>query len=141
MAAIRGLADTGAMLALLDAGDKWHERCRAEFAKLRKPLGTTAAVLAEIFHLVRRSRAEAETIWRLVRSDAVAVLPIVDDDMPSIEALMTKYADRPMDFADATLVHLAEQLSTDVVFTIDHNDFETYRVHGRPFRIAPSRVA
>ena len=53
---------------------------------------------------------------------------------------MTKYPDRPMDFADATLVHVAERLSTNVVFTIDHNDFETYRVHGRPFQIAPSRT-
>ena len=43
-------------------------------------------------------------------------------------------------FADATLVHVAERLSTNVVFTIDHNDFETYRVHGRPFQIAPSRT-
>ena len=136
---IEGLADTGAMLALLDRGDKWHERCRAEFSGLRKPLATTAAVVTEIFHLARRSRVEMAAIWRLVRSDAITVLPIVDDDTASIEALMRKYADRPMDFADATLVHVAEQLSTDVVFTIDHNDFETFRVHGRPFQIFPSR--
>ena len=136
---IEGLADTGAMLALLDKGDKWHERCGAEFEGLRKPLATTAAVLTEIFHLARRMPVQMEAIWRLIRSDAITVLPIVDDDTASIEALMRKYADRPMDFADATLVHVAERESTDIVFTIDHNDFETFRVHGRPFKIFPSR--
>ncbi len=138
---IEGLADTGALLALLDRGDKWHERCSAEFSRLRKPLGTTAAVLTEIFHLAWRSRVEVDAIWRLARSEAIAVLPIVDEDMSSIEALMARYADRPMDFADATLVHVAEQVSTNIVFTIDHNDFETFRVHNRPFRIFPSRYA
>ena len=138
--AVKTIADTGAMLALLDADDKWHRQCSAAFEALHKPVGTTAAVLAELFHLARRSRAEASTIWQLVRSDAVHVLPMVDEDMPSLDALMTKYADRPMDFADATLVHLAERESTNVIFTIDHNDFETYRVHGRPFQIAPPRT-
>ena len=138
---VSGVADTGAMLALLDADDRWHPQCVAAFSKLRVPLGTTSAVLTELFYLAGRTRTEVEAVWRLVRSDAIAVLPIVDKDMPSIESLMTKYADRPMDFADATLVHVAERLSTNVVFTIDHNDFETYRVHGRPFQISPSRVA
>ena len=128
------------MLALLDVDDKWHEQCRAAFSKLRKPLGTTAAVLAELFHLARRSRTEMEAIWRLAQSDAITVLPIADVNLPPLNALMAKYEDRPMDFADATLVHVAEQFSTNVVFTIDHNDFETYRVHGRPFQIAPLRM-
>ena len=50
---------------------------------------------------------------------------------------MEKYADRPMDFADATLVVLAEDLDTDLVFTVD-NDFNVYRIRGRKrFRVAP----
>ena len=70
----------------------------------------------------------------------VTVLAIDDADLPALDELMRQYADRPMDFADATLVHLArrEQLST--VFTIDHDDFETYRIEGRRrFRIVPGR--
>ncbi len=138
---VRGLADTGAMLALLDVDDKWHEQCSAAYAELQKPLGTTAAVLAELFHLARRRRTEMEAIWSLVRSEAITVLPIADADLPPLDALMAKYADRPMDFADATLVHVAERESTDLVFTIDHNDFETYRVQTRSFRITPSRTS
>ena len=53
---------------------------------------------------------------------------------------MRKYHDRPMDYADATLVHLAQRESLSTVVTIDHDDFETFRVSGRKrLRILPSR--
>lgn len=43
-----------------------------------------------------------------------------------------------MDFADATLVVLAEELGTDLVFTTDRRDFGVYRIAGRgQFRIQP----
>ena len=41
---------------------------------------------------------------------------------------MERYADHPMDLADASLVTAAEALSTRRIFTIDRNDFSTYRV-------------
>jgi predicted nucleic acid-binding protein len=45
-----------------------------------------------------------------------------------------------MDLADATLVHLARRESVSTVFTIDHDDFETYRISGRKkFTIVPER--
>ena len=81
-----------------------------------------------------------ELAWAFVRSGAVTVLPISDRDLPDLEALMRKYRDCPMDFADATLVHLAQRESLPTVFTIDHDDFETYRIGGRKrFRILPAR--
>ena len=134
----KALADTGALLALLDRRDRWHERCAFAFAELRLPLLTTAAVLAELFHLVRRSRMETSTVWNFLQSGAVTVAPIADRDMAALEALMKKYSDRPMDFADATLVHLARRESLTTIFTIDLADFSTYRVDGRKrFRIVP----
>ena len=136
----RGLIDTGAILALLDADDKWHARCVAAFPSLRLPLATTAAVLAELFHLVGDKPRDVKAAWRFLRSGAVTMLPVVDSDLPSLERLMKRYADRPMDFADATLVHLAAKESLTTIFTIDHNDFETYRIAGRKkFRILPAR--
>jgi predicted nucleic acid-binding protein len=45
-----------------------------------------------------------------------------------------------MDLADATLVHLARRESLSTVFTVDHDDFETYRIGGRKkFSIVPER--
>jgi predicted nucleic acid-binding protein len=55
---------------------------------------------------------------------------------------MTRYRDRPMDFADAMLVHLAHQRRISRVFTVDHDDFETYRLPGKKrFHIVPGRIA
>ena len=60
--------------------------------------------------------------------------------MSALERLMKKYWDHPMDFADATLVHLAKREQLYTILTIDHNDFETYRIAGkRKFRVVPSR--
>ena len=135
----KGLIDTGAILALIDRNDRWHERTVAAFERMRLPLATSAAVLAELFHLVS-GRREAEAAWRFLRSGAVTVLPIADANLADLEALMNRYHDRPMDFADATLVHLAERESLSSILTVDHDDFETYRIRGRArFRVAPTR--
>jgi predicted nucleic acid-binding protein len=134
-----GLIDTGAILAFLDRDDRWHERCVDTHSRLALPLATSAAVLAEVFHLLTRSTAPSAA-WGFLRSGAVTVLPITDVDLPQLEALMVRYQDRPMDFADATLVHLARRENLTTIFTVDHDDFETYRIDGtRRFRIVPSR--
>ncbi len=136
----RGLIDTGALLALLDKSDHWHKRCFQTFSNLPLPLGTSAAVLAELFHLLDPNAGELDVAWRFLHSGAVTVLGIDDSDLAALEALMKKYHDRPMDFADATLVHLARRESLVTVFTVDHADFETYRISGRRrFRIVPER--
>jgi uncharacterized protein len=71
---------------------------------------------------------------------ALTLSSIADTDLPSLNALMEKYRVRPMDLADATLVHVAERHSVSLILTIDHNDFETYRIRGnRRFRIVPAR--
>ncbi len=136
-----GLADTGGLLALLNPRDRWHHRCVEGFESLRLPLATTAAVLAELFHLVGDHPLDLQAAWRLVRSEALTLLPITDADLPALQELMDRYADRPMDLADATLVHLAARESLTTVFTVDHADFETYRIPGgRTFRIVPLRA-
>ena len=136
----KGLIDTGAIIALVDRRDRWHQACRAAFVGLQLPLATSAAVHAELFHLVGSNPREVFAAWAFVRSGAVTVLPIDDDDMAPLHALMTRYADRPMDFADATLVHLAEREALSTVLTVDHSDFETYRIGRRGrFRVVPGR--
>ncbi len=133
------LIDTGAMLALLDRTDRWHRLCVEAFNQLRLPLMTSEAVLTELFHLVGESRHEMEAAWRLIRSGAITLAAIEDSELPQIQTLMSRYADRPMDFADATLVYLAKREVLTTVFTVDHADFETYRIEGRRrFRILPT---
>jgi uncharacterized protein len=133
------LIDAGAILALLDRTDRWHRICVDAFAQLRLPLLTSEAVLTELFHLVGDIRQEMEAAWRLVRSGAIVLAAIEDSELPDIRALMARYGDRPMDFADATLVYLAKREALATVFTVDHADFETYRIDGRRrFRVLPA---
>ena len=133
------LIDTGAILALLDRSDRWHRTCVEAFEQLRLPLLTSEAVLTELFHLVGDSRHEMESAWRLLRSGAIVMGAIDDSELPALHTLMSRYADRPMDFADATLVYLAKRELLATIFTVDHADFETYRIDGRRrFRVLPA---
>jgi len=133
-----GLIDTGAILALVDRNDQWHELCVETYNRNRLPWLTTEAVLTETFYLVRRNLRDDRAVWVLLRSGAVRMSSISDEELPQIQALMAQYADRPMDFADATLVHVAARERLSAILTIDHADFETYRLPGRKkFTVLP----
>jgi len=134
------LIDTGVILALVDRNDGWHEACVQAYNNSRLPLLTTEAVLAEVFHLARRKVPDARGVWQLLRSGAIQMSEIAHGELSQIQTLMQDYADRPMDFADATLVHLAARERLGTILTIDHDDFETYRLPGRKkFTILPRR--
>jgi predicted nucleic acid-binding protein len=133
------LVDTGAILAILNRKDPWHELCMETIGQLPYPLLTSEAVLTELFHLVGRFRSDAESAWKFIRSGALTVATIADDELPRLHELMSRYSDHPMDFADATLVYLAERESISTIFTVDHSDFTTYRIAGRRrFRVLPT---
>ena len=133
------LVDTGAILALVDQTDRWHAICSEQFQRLSLPLLTSEAVLTELFHLARRDRGGNEAVWTFIRSGAVRLAEIQDSELQHLHVLMSRYGDRPMDFADATLVYLAKREALSTIFTVDHADFETYRIDGRRrFRVLPT---
>ncbi len=140
--AASALVDTGAILAFLDRDDEWHQACMEAFRSVSFPLLTTEAVMTEVFHLAIRDFGRVEPAWELFNSASVGVAPLADADLPEIRALMSQYDDHPMDFTDATLVHVANRESISLILTIDHNDFETYRLAGnKKFTIRPNRSA
>lgn len=138
--AVSALLDTGVVLALVDRNDRWHEPCVEVYNKIPLPMLTTEAVLAEVFHLTYRNLRDVRGIWTLLRSGAIRMASIEHEELSQIRTLMDQYADHPMDFADATLVHLAARESISLILTVDHDDFETYRIGGRKkFTILPQR--
>lgn len=140
--AASALIDTGVVLALLDRSDKWHKSCVEAYTRIQLPLLTSEAVLAEVFHLTYRNLRDLRGVWTLLRSGAVCMASIENDELPQIQSLMNDYADPPMDFADATLVHLAARESLSLILTVNHDNFETYRIGGRKkFSILPGRDA
>jgi len=121
----RWLLDTGPLVALLSKNDAAHERCADVFASFRGHLLTTEAVLTEAMHLVGRRGAGA-CLEFFLRAGAL----IVPADLRRLQRchdLVARYADVPMDFADATLVALAEEVSVGQIFTLDRRGFNTYR--------------
>ena len=135
---VSALIDTGAILAILDRKDHWHQKCTDAFRQMRLPLLTSQAVLTELFHLTGDDRNEMEAAWKFLRSGAVVIGSIDNSEMPALHNLMSKYWDRPMDFADATLVCLAKRESLSTILTVDNSDFSTYRIEGkRKFRVLP----
>ena len=135
-----GLIDTGAILAIVEVDDAYHADCLESLLSVKMPLLTTEAVITEVLHLVHRRNIVGA--WSFLRSGAVTIHPMNDLDLPALHGLMSQYKDRPMDFADATLVHLAARESISLILTVDHDDFETYRIGGRKrFTILPQRTA
>ena len=134
------LVDTGFFVALFDQSDQWHEVCITIFETTRVPLLTSEAVLTELFYLLGDHPRRLAAAWKFACSGALTLGAITSADVAALRDLTTQYHDRPMDFADATLVHLAHRESLSTILTIDHDDFETYRIGGRKrFTILPQR--
>jgi predicted nucleic acid-binding protein len=129
------------LLAVANVKDRWHQACLDVLPALRFPLVATTAVLTETFYFASKQHGLTQRVWKFVRESGITLAPITDTDLPALETLMARYADRPMDFADATLVHVAERESLRTILTIDHADFETYRIgRNAKFRILPERI-
>lgn len=132
------LVDTGPLVALFDPSDQDHEPCERVLAGLEESrLLTTIAVITEATYLLGFSIKAQCSLLSFICANALEIEPLGPSDLERAAVLMTKYADLPMDFADATLVVLAERLGTTRIFTLDRRDFGTYRVKRRAFRLVP----
>jgi predicted nucleic acid-binding protein len=124
------LVDAGPLIALVDADDHYHLACAASFAGVREALGTVWPAVTEAVFQVGDIRGGPAAIWKLIERGAVRLLPLGEEDVPRIRELMEKYADLPMDLADAALVRVAERDGLRTVFTVDRRDFTVYRLKG-----------
>jgi predicted nucleic acid-binding protein len=122
------LLDTGPTVALFDPKDALHPRCRAVLKTMREPLITTVPVLTEAFHMLSPSSRGADRLRDFIARGGATVWFFDAPALARAFELMERYADHPMDLADASLIVAAESLSITRVFTIDREDFATYRV-------------
>jgi len=125
------LLDTGALVALLDQSEKNHKPCVDFFKSFVGEIFTTEPVLTETLYLLGTSiKAEKACIDFILKGGAMLV-PQSPASLSRCIALMDKYQDIPMDFADATLVAFAEESGIYEIFTLDLRGFHTYRIHGK----------
>lgn len=131
------LLDTAPLVAILDEADQWHQRSAELWSELADRCLTTEAVVTEASHLIGRAGRASLPLELLL----AARIPIVILERPGHEhavSLMQRYDSLPMDYADATLVVVAEALGIGTVFSMDRKGFRTYRRGNRAaFTIVP----
>lgn len=131
------LADSGPLGALFNRRDKFHslsfEFFRAHGVGLR--CHTTWAVITEVMYFLDFSAtAQGDFLEWLHEGHARSLMRIATiepSDLPSLATMVRKYADRPMDLADASLVWLANKTGITDIITVDRTDFAIYRTSKR----------
>jgi uncharacterized protein len=125
------ILDTGPFIALLDRSERSHAACTTFFEGVKGRFITTEPVLIEVVYLLGPSFAMQKPALELILRGGAEVVSQTRQSLQRVLRLMDKYRDVPMDFADATLVVLAEERRTKEVFTLDRRGFTTYRIHSR----------
>lgn len=131
------LVDTGPLVAYLDRTDPYHEITARVLDDHRGALASTGAVITEAMHFVTASPEGAFALSQLVERSGMRIYDLCQPaELREAVRLMGQYRDAPMDFADATLVLLAEALDVHEIVTLDRRGFASYRTRpGRGFRL------
>jgi predicted nucleic acid-binding protein len=124
---VKGIADTGFLVAFANRMDQHHDWAVAIAEEVTEPLLTCEAVLAEAaFHL-----RSSETVLGLVRAGLVRPAFDCREHLDELETLAKRYADREPDLADLCLIRMSELHPKHPVVTVDREDFRVYRRNRR----------
>lgn len=131
------IIDTGPLVLLVtEKHDGRFDKCREMFEAMRGRLVTTYPCLTEAMHLLGNWHNQAG-LWEWISDGSVVPYDLTASNLDRMAVLMQKYKNVPMDFADASLVALAESIDSGQIFTLD-GDFEVYRFQDKmSFEIIP----
>ncbi len=122
------LIDTGPIVAYIDSTDPWHASVVPVLENFRGKLLTTAAVVVECMHLTASVREGPEALLEFIARAGIEIFECTRfDQLRDTVSLMARYHNIPMDFADATLVLLAEATGFHEICTLDGRGFATFR--------------
>jgi predicted nucleic acid-binding protein len=120
------LLDSSVLVAWLDRRDRWHHECAALRLSLKPPMMTCEAVIAESCYLLRGIHGAAEDILANVANGTFKIPFQLSERAHEVQQILRKYRDTAADFADACLIHMADQLNSGDILTLD-SDFKHYR--------------
>ncbi len=125
------LTDTGPLVALIDARDRYHALIVASLSAVAWPLVTTEACLTEALYLLNAAAGWSgqKALWQFVEDGGLRVLETPQNGPLRARAYMEQFRDQPCDYADATLLVTAEEMGLRRVFTIDRHVY-AYRLPG-----------
>jgi predicted nucleic acid-binding protein len=125
----KNVIDAGVIVAFFDRSDADYDWAINVF-ELHRPFSTCEAVISEACARVEYAGGSQSLVAKLVADGILTIEFSAQANIVRVLRLMEKYADRPMDFADACLVTMTEEFSDPMLFTLD-DDFRFYRRHGR----------
>ena len=128
------ILDSGPLVAVLSARDSLHGWATKLFASLPIPCVTCESVLSETFFRIKKDEKATAALSEMIDGGAFRIMPVV-----SLGAIARYVVRHRIDFADACLVALSEQIPTAAVITTDRRDFVVLRRFGKepiPF-VAP----
>jgi uncharacterized protein len=137
-AVVKGIADTGFLVAFANANDRHHKWAAQIATGVTEPLLTCEAVIAETaFHLESAAVALA-----MINEGLVALAFDCRAHLVQLARVADRFADQRPDLADLCLVRMSELFPKHSVITIDRNDFQVYRRNKReaiPLLCPPER--
>ena len=124
------LIDAGPLIALFDRDDKYHTSIVEFIKNTNYRFISTTAVLTETMYMLDFNTVVQLNFLEWIMKEGVIIHEIKQSNIKRIIDLTRKYSDRPMDFADATLVIAAEERGIRQIISID-SDFDIYRLYNK----------
>ena len=124
------LIDTGPLVALLVADDLRHDWAVEQSKHAPSTVFTCEAVISEALFLLKRGRFDGDDVFALIESSFLSIDFDFRSEYAHVRELIHRCQDRPMSFADACLVRMAELRPEACIWTLDR-DFEFYRKNRR----------
>lgn len=123
---VKALIDAGPLIALFDASDHFHKRVINFLENYTGQLLTTSPVITETLHILSFSTLAQQNFLEWLCRGSLDIRNLDSIDIGYIKNRMIKYADLPMDLADASLMCIAEKEKIHEIISID-SDFNIYR--------------
>ncbi len=120
------LIDSGPLIALFDKSDSYHLKILNFLKNYKGKLVTSVAVVTEVSHILDFNLQVQIDFLKWIELGGLELYNITQNDIADIRIMMQKYIDIPMDFADATLMYIANKEKIKNIISID-NDFDIYR--------------
>jgi predicted nucleic acid-binding protein len=135
------VADTGAIVALLDADDSHHEEMVELFDEADGRWVLPWAILPEVDYLVRKYvGAKAQRAFLAdVASGAFSVEWGNPDDAVRAHQLCVRYPKLDLGLVDGAVIAVAERLRARAIATLDIRDFGPIKIIGEPKLIPRDR--
>lgn len=121
------LIDAGPIIALFDSSDQYHKKVLEFLSKYKGRLISTWPVLTEVSYMLDFSKETQFDFLNWVKDGGIEIHNLEQWQLVGIREKMEKYSELPADFADATLLEVAESRNVEHIITLD-GDFSAYRL-------------